>query len=94
MLSPRFAKVMLERYRKENPVGIADSTFRGAATRALETKFGWGHEAWTEELASEIEKMHFDSTWNSEQILRYVSKYVRSCGHQSPSAVNHQRKDL
>ena len=94
MLSPRFAKIMLERYRKENSVGIADSTFRGAATRALETKFGWGHESWVEEMASEIEKMHFDSTWNSEQILRYVSKYVRSCGHQNPSTVNHERKDL
>jgi hypothetical protein len=85
---------MLERYRKEHPVGIADSTFRGAATRALETKFGWGHEAWTEELASEIEKMHFDPTWSSQQILNYVSKYVRSCSHQSPSSVSHQRKNL
>jgi hypothetical protein len=94
MLSPRFAKVMLERYRKENPMGIADSTFRGAATRALETKFGWGHEAWTEELASEIEKMHFDPTWSSQQILNYVSKYVRSCNHQNPSSVSHQRKNL
>jgi hypothetical protein len=47
-----------------------------------------------EELASEIENMHFDPTWTSEQVLRYVSKYVKSCGHESPSTVNHQRKDL
>ncbi len=93
MLSPRFAKVMLAQYRKDNPV-VADSSFRGAAKRLLEPKFGWGHEAWVEELASEIEKMQFDSTWKSEQVLRYVSKYVRSCSHESPSAVNHERKNL
>ena len=91
MLSPRFAKVMLERYRKENPVGIADS---GRFARIQETKFGWGHETWVEELASEIEKMHFDPTWTSEQVLRYVSNYVKSCNHQNPSTVNHQRKSL
>lgn len=93
MLGPNFAKVMLAKYRKENEM-VADSSFRGAVKRLLEPKFGWGHESWVEEMASEIEKMHFDSTWNSEQILRYVSKYVRSCGHQNPSTVNHQRKDL
>jgi len=75
MLSPRFAKVMLERYK-------------------LEPKYGWGHETWVEELASEIEKMHFDSTWTSQQILDYVSKYVRLCNHQNPSNVNHERKFL
>lgn len=90
MLSPRFAKVMLEQYRKDHPV-VADST---RFAKYLEPKFGWGHEAWVEELASEIEKMHFDPTWKSEQILRYVSKYVRSCSHESPSAVNHERKAL
>lgn len=91
MLSPRLAKVMLNQYRKDNPVGIADST---RFAKYLEPKFGWGHEAWVEELASEIEKMHFDSTWTSQQILNYVSKYVRSCEHQSPSSVNHERKAL
>jgi hypothetical protein len=91
MLSPRFAKVMLERYRKENPVGIADST---RFAKYLEPKYGWGHEAWVEELALEIEKMHFDPTWTSEQVLRYVSNYVKSCSHQNPSTVNHQRKSL
>ena len=91
MLGPRFAKVMLEQYRKVNKMGIADSS---RFAKYLEPKYGWGHETWVEELASEIEKMHFDPTWSSEQILRYVSNYVKSCGHQSPSAVNHQRKDL
>jgi len=86
---------MILKYQREKENGVvADSSFRGAAKRLLEPKFGWGHEAWVEELASEIEKMHFDPTWKSEQILRYVSKYVRSCGHDSPSSVNHQRKDL
>ncbi len=94
MLSPRFAKVMLAQYRKVNEVGIADSTFRGAAKRMLEPKFGWGHEAWVEELASEIEKMHFDPTWTSKEVLNYVSKFVKSCAHESPSAVNHERKNL
>jgi len=86
---------MILKYQRDKENGVvADSSFRGAAKRLLEPKFGWGHEAWVEELASEIEKMHFDPTWKSEQILRYVSKYVRSCGHDSPSSVNHQRKDL
>jgi hypothetical protein len=93
MLSPRLGMILKYQRDKENGV-VADSSFRGAAKRLLEPKFGWGHEAWVEELASEIEKMHFDPTWKSEQILRYVSKYVRSCGHDSPSSVNHQRKDL
>ena len=93
MLSPRLGLILKHRMEKENGV-VADSSFRGAAKRLLEPKFGWGHESWVEELASEIEKMHFDPTWTSEQVLRYVSNYVKSCGHQSPSAVNHQRKDL
>ena len=91
MLSPRFAKVMLDKYRKDNPVGIADST---RFAKYLEPKYGWGHEAWVKELASEIEKMHFDSTWSADQILRYVSKYVKSCEYQSPSSVTHERKSL
>ena len=90
MLSPRLAKVMLNKYRKDNPV-VADST---RFAKYLEPKYGWGHEAWVKELASEIENMHFDSTWSADQILRYVSKYVRSCEHESPSVVNHERKAL
>lgn len=84
---------MLNKYRKDNPV-VADSSFRGAAQRVLETKYGWGHESWVKELSSEIKNMHFDSTWTPEQVLSYVSKYVESCAHQSPSAVNHERKAL
>lgn len=91
MLSPRLAKVMLNQYRKDNPVGIADST---RFAKYLEPKFGWGHEAWVKELSSEIKNMHFDSTWTPEQVLSYVSKFVQSCSHQSPSAVNHERKAL
>ena len=93
MLSPRLGLILKHRMEKENGM-VADSSFRGAAKKLLEPKFGWGHEAWVEELALEIEKMHFDPTWSSEQILRYVSNYVKSCGHQNPSTVNHQRKDL
>lgn len=78
MLSPRFAKVMLERYRKENPVGIADSTFRGAATRALETKFGWGHAQFKKDLADEIEALTIDPSWRPNEVLRYVAKLVRN----------------
>ena len=91
MLSPRLAKVMLNQYRKDNPVGIADST---RFAKYLEPKFGWGHEAWVKELSLEIKKMHFDATWTPDQVLSYVSKYVESCAHQSPSAVNHERKSL
>jgi hypothetical protein len=82
---------MLNKYRKDNPVGIADST---RFAKYLEPKFGWGHEAWVKELSSEIKNMHFDSTWTPEQVLSYVSKFVQSCSHQSPSAVNHERKAL
>ena len=77
MLGPRFAKVMLAHYRKENPVGIADSTFRGAATRYLETKFGWGHAQFKKDLADEIEALTIDPTWRPNEVLRYVAKLVR-----------------
>jgi len=77
MLSPRMAKVMLEKYRKDNPVGIADSTFRGAATRALETKFGWGHAQFKKDLADKIEESKIDPSWRPDEVLRYVAKLVR-----------------
>ena len=77
MLGPRFAKVMLAHYRKENPVGIADSTFRGAATRYLETKFGWGHAQFKRDLADEIEALTIDTSWRPNEVLRYVAKLVR-----------------
>ena len=77
MLGPRFAKVMLAHYRKENSVGIADSTFRGAATRYLETKFGWGHAQFKRDLADEIEGLTIDSSWRPNEVLRYVAKLVR-----------------
>lgn len=78
---------MLNQYKKEKQVATFNSN-------SLEPKYGWGHEAWVKELSQEIEKMHFDPTWTSQQILNYVSKYVRSCEHQSPSSVNHERKSL
>lgn len=77
MLGPNFAKVMLEKYRKENLMGIADSTFRGAATRYLETKFGWGHAQFKKDLADEIEALTIDPTWRPNEVLRYVAKLVR-----------------
>ena len=77
MLGPNFAKVMLEKYRKENLMGIADSTFRGAATRYLETKFGWGHAQFKRDLADKIETLTIDPSWRSNEVLRYVAKLVR-----------------
>ena len=77
MLSPRFAKVMLERYRKENPVGIADSSFRGAAKRVLEPKYGWGHAQFKNDLADKIEQSKIDPSWRPDEVLRYVAKLVR-----------------
>jgi hypothetical protein len=71
------AKVMLEKHRKDNPVGIADSTFRGAATRYLETKFGWGHAQFKKDLADKIEKTKIDPSWRPDEVLRYVAKMVR-----------------
>jgi hypothetical protein len=68
---------MLERYRKEHPVGIADSTFRGAATRALETKYGWGHAQFKIDLADKIEALTIDPSWRPNEVLRYVAKLVR-----------------
>jgi hypothetical protein len=78
MLSPRMAKVMLEKHRKDNPVGIADSTFRGSATRYLETKFGWGHAQFKRDLADDIEALKIDPSWRPDEVLRYVAKIVRN----------------
>lgn len=89
MLSPRFAQVMLAQYRKVNGM-VADSSFRGAAHK-LETKYGWGHEAWVEEMAVAIEKMKFAETWTPDEVKRYIANFVRSCEHSSPASVPHVR---
>lgn len=78
MLSPRFFKSMLDRYERNNKVGIADSTFRGAATRNLETKFGWGHAQFKKDLADDIEAVKIDSSWKPDEVLRSVAKLVRN----------------
>lgn len=78
MLSPNFFKSMLDRYERNNKVGIADSTFRGAATRNLETKFGWGHAQFKKDLADDIEAVKIDSSWKPDEVLRYVAKLVRN----------------
>lgn len=89
MLSPRFAKVMLEQYRRNGMV--ADSSFGAQRMKHLETKFGWGHEAWVEDLAKTIEGMSFDNSWRPDQVTKYVAKFIRSCGHSSASSVSHVR---
>lgn len=91
MLSPRMAKVLLDKYRKDNPVGIADSS---RFAKYLEPKYGWGHEAWVKELAEEIKTMHFDSTWSPAQVLNYVSKFVLECERKNPSSVKHLYKSM
>ena len=75
MLSPRFAKVMLERYRKENPVGIADST---RFQKYLEPKFGWGHAQFKKDLADDIEALKIDPSWRPDEVLRHVARLVRN----------------
>ena len=78
MLSPRAAKVLLQKQReRDNVVGIADSTFRGAATRYLETKFGWGHAQFKRDLADKIKASKIDPSWRPHEITRYVAKLVR-----------------
>jgi hypothetical protein len=74
MLSPRFAKVMLAHYRKENPVGIADSS---RFAKYLEPKFGWGHAQFKKDLADKIENLEIDPSWRPHEITRYVAKLVR-----------------
>lgn len=91
MLSPRMAKVLLDKYRKDNPVGIADSS---RFAKYLEPKFGWGHEAWVKELAQEIKKMQFDGTWTPTQVLNYVSNFVASCERENPSSIKHPHKPM
>jgi hypothetical protein len=59
-------------------MGIADSTFRGAATRNLETKFGWGHAQFKKDLADDIEALKIDPSWRPDEVLRYVAKLVRN----------------
>jgi hypothetical protein len=68
---------MLNHYERNNEMGIADSTFRGAATRYLETKFGWGHAQFKTDLADKIESLQIDPSWRPHEILRYVAKLVR-----------------
>jgi hypothetical protein len=69
---------MLDRYERNNKVGVADSTFRGAATRNLETKFGWGHAQFKKDLADDIEALKIDPSWRPDEVLRYVAKLVRN----------------
>lgn len=90
MLSPRFAKVMLEQYRKENGM-VADSSFGAKRIQQLETKYGWGHESWVEDMANTIEKMYFDGSWTPEEVTRYIADFVRSCLYSSASSVSHVR---
>lgn len=78
MLSPRFFQSMLDRYERNNKVGIADSTFRGAATRNLETKFGWGHAQFKKDLADDIEALKIDPSWRPDEVIRYIAKLVRN----------------
>ena len=82
MLSPRMAKVMLDKYRKDNSV------------KSLEPKFGWGHEAWIEDLASTVEKMEFAPEWTPDQVKNYIVKFIKSCGHSNASSVSHERDGL
>jgi hypothetical protein len=77
MLSPRLAQVAKYKREKENAV-VADSTFRGAATRYLETKFGWGHAQFKKDLADDIEALKIDPSWRPDEVLRYVAKLVRN----------------
>jgi len=76
MLSPRLAQIARYQKEKENAV-VADSTFRGAATRYLETKFGWGHAQFKRDLADKIENSKIDPSWRPDEVLRYVAKLVR-----------------
>jgi len=78
VLSPRFFQSMLDRYERNNKVGIADSTFRGAATRNLETKFGWGHAQFKKDLADDIEALKIDPSWRPDEVIRYIAKLVRN----------------
>lgn len=73
MLSPRFAKVMLEQYRKANPVVADSSRFQ----KYLEPKFGWGHAQFKKDLADKIEAEKIDPSWRPDEVLRYVAKLVR-----------------
>jgi hypothetical protein len=57
----------------------------------LSPKFGWGHEAWVEDLAQTIEKMNFAETWTPDEVKRYIARFVRSCEHSSASSVSHVR---
>lgn len=84
MLSPNFAKVMLARYRKEQ--GMATFNNHG-----LETKYGWGHEAWVKDLADTVEKMDFPPDWTWKDVKNYIAKFIRSCEHSSASSVSHVR---
>jgi len=59
-------------------MGIADSTFRGAATKYLETKFGWCHAQFKKDLANQIETLKIDPSWRPDEVIRYIAKLVRN----------------
>ena len=65
MLGPNFAKVMLDKYRKNNSV------------KSLEPKYGWGHAQFKKDLADKIEALTIDPSWRPNEVLRYVAKLVR-----------------
>ena len=88
MLSPRLAKVMLNQYRKENSVGVADSS---RFAKYLEPKYGWGHEAWVRDLADTVKKMEFAPEWTPDQVTKYIAKFILLCEHSSASSVSHER---
>jgi len=70
MLSPRFAKVMLEQYRKVNGMATFNSN-------KLEPKYGWGHAQFKTDLADKIESLKIDPSWRPHEITRYIAKIVR-----------------
>ena len=69
-------------------MGIADSN---RFAKYLEPKFGWGHEAWVEDLALTVENMEFAPEWNPNEVKNYIAKFIRSCGHSNASSVSHAR---
>ena len=44
---------------------------------SLEPKYGWGHEDFKKQLATQIEQLEIDYSWTPKEVLRYVARLIR-----------------
>ena len=48
-----------------------------SSEHVLEPKYGWGHEDFKKQLATQIEQLEIDYSWTPKEVLRYVARLIR-----------------